>query len=440
MIDDNLSFNPDEIDAMLNVAKDGGSGGVVLPGIVPAANTFDGVRLRGECDLKQYEAHLKAFTGLSKLEYRGKGKKPKRIIQPGLEYIDKVQAVNFEARREGYHCGYAVFFHGISSPVRFNFKHSKHKIHGDSYCVGVRINPSGHALNSIKLVRRFISEKLSKHLLGVLPDFKVTRVDVAVDIAGAQVADFYYTYMSKQKACIYLDRTQKIQTLYYGEMDDGLCIYDKRAEIIDKPNKNGCYEFGEERKRIVPKCEMTRFEIRYKPRSITLKDLVDAMYWPDFSNIECYIVDGSLKLDHKFVLASKLVGLQPLLKLESESDRRRLKKVLQQSKVTLPFSTDKAACFEESGVLLRYLISTSKKERKAIQELFSGKKADYVHEGVITPQLLKLATGIMSELTAEQKQLLYLPKKWGDDLSELVGYPINKADALMLIDLGGENG
>jgi hypothetical protein len=438
MIDFDLHFNPNEIDAMLDVAKNGG--GEVLHGVVSAAHTFDGVWLRGECDPAKYDTRLKVFTGLVKLDYRGKGKKPKRKVQPGLEYIDKIKAVHFEARKEGYSYGYAVYFHGIPSPVRFYFKHSKHKIRGENYYLGIRINPSGHALNTIKLIRRFISEKLGKDLLDALPGFKVTRVDVAVDIAGVQVADFYYLFMAKQKARIYLDRNQNIQTLYYGEMDDGLCVYDKLAEINANPNKNDCYELGEELKRIVPKCEMTRFEIRYKPRSMTLKDLVDAKYWPDFSKIECYKVDGSLKLDHKFVLASKFVGLQPLLKLESESDRRRIKKVLQQSKVTLPFSTDKEACFEESGVLLRYLISTSKKERKAIQELFSGKKADYVHEGVITPQLLKLATGIMSELTLEQKQQLRLPKKWGDDLSELIGCPINKAGALKLIELGGENG
>jgi hypothetical protein len=167
-----------------------------LDGVVPAAHTFDGVWLRGECDPAKYDTRLKVFTGLVKLKWRGKGKKPKRKVQPGLDYINMVKVKHNEARLEGYSYGYVVYFHGIPSPVRFSFKYSKHKIRGESYCLGIRINPSGHALNTIKLVRRFISEKLGKDLLDALPDFKVTRVDTAVDIAGTQVADFYYLYVS----------------------------------------------------------------------------------------------------------------------------------------------------------------------------------------------------------------------------------------------------
>jgi hypothetical protein len=295
-------------------------------------------------------------------------------------------------------------------------------------------------LNSIKSVRRFISEKIDKELLKALPNFKVMRVDAAVDVAWAQVSDFYYLYMAKQKARIFLDRNQNIQTLYYGEMDDGLCIYDKVAEIIDRPYKDCSYELGKEGKRIVPKCEMTRFEIRTKPSKMALIDLVDSKYWPDFSRIECYKVDGSLKLDHKFIIAAKFVGLQPMIKLESEHDRRRIKKVLKQSNVCLPYSNDKAGCFEESGVLLCYLISNTRQERKAIKDLFDDKKADYVHEGIITPLLLDLATGITSEFTVDQKKLLRLPKMWADSISDLIGCPINKTDALKLIELGGKNG
>lgn len=268
--------------------------------------------------------------------------------------------------------------------------------------------------------------------MDALKTAKVTRLDIAVDVANVLVDDFYFKHRTKRKTSNFMNQHGEIETVYFGERDNGMCIYNKAAEIRAKPFKEDSYEDGEKGKRTRPKMPLTRFEGRMQP-NITFEELLTKTCLGDFGKLECYKVSGMVSLDKDFLDAAKLKGLKHVMNRKDTAAKKLPEEVLRRAKVDIGITEDGTVNCEDTLGLLELIGPSWHSAKEPLQKRYKGAQKRYVHEGMITPHLIKLARGKGQSWKKEQRRILGIKKSAVPDDASLIGRPITKADALRLI-------
>ncbi len=378
--------------------------------------------------------HMKEkFKTLSAIMWYDDTKKPMvRIKHNDYPDIKQVKCVAGEAKREKYQDGFRIKVAG-SGCMRVYFKSyrdkkSKKKV----YVASIRLNPSALSFASMMKIQGFLFHVVGQGILDALKSAKVTRLDVAVDVANVKVDDFYFLHQTKRKMGNFISQYGETETVYLGERDNGMCIYNKAVEIREKPFKEDSYEDGEQGRRTRSKMPLTRFEVRMKP-NIAFEELLTKTYLGDFGKLECYRVSGLVSLEPDFLDAAKLKGLKHVMDRKDPATKKLLKEVLDRAKVDLGITEDGAVNCEDALALLALIGPKWELAEEPLKTRYKGAQRRYVHEGLITQNLIKLARVKGQQWAKEQRRILGIKKSDATLDSALIGMPITKVDALRLI-------
>lgn len=370
------------------------------------------------------------------------GTKPhRRLIVENHENIVRVNYTK-QAKYEGYDFGYDLILEDSSSPVSIYLKRRTAK-HGMAYSLGFRMNPANHCVASIDNAVKAL-EGIHKKLISMILGGTVTSIDCAVDIFNMNIRNFFYETKSLQKTRVHLGRRQELETLEHGEHKNGVCLYDKAAEIRDKPKKDGGREFGDHGIRTKPLGDATRIEIR-KQIMILTSDLIKDKYWADFSTLKCYEVSKVHYSDRFFMLFSQVIGLHTTLKMLAPEEKKKVRKALVEAQISLPINNENHVSFDQASLIVRYLVG-SDAERQAILKQHPGDKSKYIHCGLLTKQLKKFSADFTGNFNEAQSEYL---KEITPNYAEIkrqskskkksefpIGLPITSDEAMNLIALG----